>query len=217
MNFITEPNLYKCIFQSRKKEAEAFQDWVCSEVLPSIRKTGGYMVARADETPEEIMARALVVAKATIERQQKTIEQQQGAIVASQKREAVLEAFGQLPNPRRHWERPISLEELATLLRQNGYDTGKKRLTSWLRKKGYIRRQFGKYDQPTELALRKHYFEFDKVATIDRSGDVFMEYKVMIPLFGRASLMDEFIEDHGGEASEANFGLFNCKEEGGAE
>lgn len=214
MTFITEPNLYKCIFQSRKKEAEAFQDWVCSEVLPSIRKTGGYMVARADETPEEIMARALVVAKATIERQQKTIEQQQGAIVASQKREAVLEAFGQLPNPRRHWERPISLEELATLLRQNGYDTGKKRLTSWLRKKGYIRRQFGKYDQPTELALRKHYFEFDKVATIDRSGDVFMEYRVLIPLFGRASLMDEFIEDHGGEASEANFGLFNCKEGG---
>lgn len=49
MTFITEPNLYKCIFQSRKKEAEAFQDWVCSEVLPSIRKNGGYMVARQDD------------------------------------------------------------------------------------------------------------------------------------------------------------------------
>ena len=55
-NFITEPNLYKCIFQSRKKEAEQFQDWVCGEVLPSIRKSGGYMVARGDETPEQIMA-----------------------------------------------------------------------------------------------------------------------------------------------------------------
>lgn len=43
-NFITEANLYKCIFQSRKPEAEAFQDWVCEEVLPSIRKTGGYSV-----------------------------------------------------------------------------------------------------------------------------------------------------------------------------
>ena len=52
LNFITEPNLYKCIFQSRKKEAEQFQDWVCGEVLPSIRKSGGYMVARVDETPE---------------------------------------------------------------------------------------------------------------------------------------------------------------------
>ena len=57
MNFITEPNLYKCIFQSRKKEAEAFQDWVCSEVLPSIRKTGGY---NHSQSPEEIMARAVL-------------------------------------------------------------------------------------------------------------------------------------------------------------
>lgn len=42
MSFISEPNLYKCILQSRKKEAEAFQDWVCEEVLPSIRKHGAY-------------------------------------------------------------------------------------------------------------------------------------------------------------------------------
>lgn len=40
--YINEPNLYKCIFQSRKKEAQAFQDWVFEEVLPAIRKTGSY-------------------------------------------------------------------------------------------------------------------------------------------------------------------------------
>lgn len=44
MYFIDEPNLYRCIFQSRKKEAEAFQDWVVEEVLPAIRNTGGYSV-----------------------------------------------------------------------------------------------------------------------------------------------------------------------------
>lgn len=44
LTFIDEPNLYRCIFQSRKKEAEAFQDWVVEEVLPTIRKTGGYSV-----------------------------------------------------------------------------------------------------------------------------------------------------------------------------
>lgn len=41
-NYINEPNLYKCIFQSRKEKAEQFQDWVCGEILPSIRKTGSY-------------------------------------------------------------------------------------------------------------------------------------------------------------------------------
>lgn len=69
MIFIGEPNLYKCIFQSRKKEAEAFQDWVCKEVLPSIRKTGGYIAASPDDTPEMIMAKALKVADATMRRQ----------------------------------------------------------------------------------------------------------------------------------------------------
>lgn len=69
MIFIGEPNLYKCIFQSRKKEAEAFQDWVCKEVLPSIRKTGGYLAATPDDTPEMIMAKALKVADATMRRQ----------------------------------------------------------------------------------------------------------------------------------------------------
>lgn len=42
MTYINEANLYKCIFQSRKPEAEKFQDWVYEEVLPTIRKHGGY-------------------------------------------------------------------------------------------------------------------------------------------------------------------------------
>ncbi len=41
-NFVNEPNMYKLIFQSRKESAERFTDWVTSEVLPTIRKTGSY-------------------------------------------------------------------------------------------------------------------------------------------------------------------------------
>ncbi|MFM7978275.1 MAG: Bro-N domain-containing protein, partial [Candidatus Fonsibacter sp.] len=41
--YINEPSLYKLIFSSKMKEAKAFTKWVCSEVLPSIRKTGSYM------------------------------------------------------------------------------------------------------------------------------------------------------------------------------
>ena len=57
--FISEQNLYKLIMRSDKPQAEPFQDWVCGEVLPEIRKHGGYMVARHDDTNEEILARAL--------------------------------------------------------------------------------------------------------------------------------------------------------------
>lgn len=75
-NFVNEAGLYDAIFDSRKKEAKLFRKWVTSEVLPSIRKTGGYIVTKAEDTPEEIMARALVVAQSTLEKQQKRLAEQ---------------------------------------------------------------------------------------------------------------------------------------------
>lgn len=72
VTFINEQNLYKVIMRSDKPQAEAFQDWVCGDVLPSIRKTGGYIGNVESMSDEEIMAKALVVAQKTIER--KSIE-----------------------------------------------------------------------------------------------------------------------------------------------
>ena len=74
MIFINEPNLYRYIFQSRKAEAEQFQDWVFNEILPSIRKSGGYIATQVNETPEMIMARALKVAEHTIEEHEKRMK-----------------------------------------------------------------------------------------------------------------------------------------------
>ena len=71
--FVNEPGFYKLVMRSRKPEAKAFQRWVTHEVLPAIRRTGGYMAASADETPkEEIMARALRIADDTMRRQKST-------------------------------------------------------------------------------------------------------------------------------------------------
>lgn len=66
--FVTEPGMYTVILRSDSPKAKPMQKWVTSEVLPALRKTGGYMVARTDETPEQIMARALIVAQETIKR-----------------------------------------------------------------------------------------------------------------------------------------------------
>ena len=60
-NFVNEDGLYDVILDSRKPQAKAFRKWVTSEVLPAIRKTGGYIATKADDTPEEIMARALTI------------------------------------------------------------------------------------------------------------------------------------------------------------
>lgn len=161
LNFITEPNLYKCIFQSRKKEAEQFQDWVCGEVLPSIRKSGGYMVARVDETPEQIMARALIVA-------QETISRQKAAVAAAEKRATLFEATTKqmtvqingletknkelLPGATfakavETSEHSILIGELARIIKQNGVEIGQNRLFQWLRENGFLCKKGEWYNQ----------------------------------------------------------------------
>lgn len=62
--FINESGLYALILSSKLESARRFKHWVTAEVLPAIRKQGGYMVARADESDEVIMARALQIMQA---------------------------------------------------------------------------------------------------------------------------------------------------------
>ena len=73
MLFINESGLYALILSSKLDSARRFKHWVTSEVLPSIRKQGGYMVARADESDEVILARALQIMHTALERREKEI------------------------------------------------------------------------------------------------------------------------------------------------
>lgn len=74
-SFLTESGVYKMIFVSRCEKAEKFQDWVTDEVLPSIRRTGGYISANENMSDEDIMARALQIANAKIEERNKQIKE----------------------------------------------------------------------------------------------------------------------------------------------
>lgn len=65
--FINESNLYKVIFQSRKQEAEKFTDWVTSEVLPAIRKTGGYIAGEENLDEDELVLKAMAVLNKKVE------------------------------------------------------------------------------------------------------------------------------------------------------
>ena len=67
MLYVNESGLYSLILSSKLDSAKRFKHWVTSEVLPSIRKQGGYMVARPEETDEEVLARALQIMQAAIQ------------------------------------------------------------------------------------------------------------------------------------------------------
>ena len=66
--FINESGLYALILSSKLPSARRFKHWVTSEVLPSIRREGGYLVARPEETDEEVLARGILVMQTTLQR-----------------------------------------------------------------------------------------------------------------------------------------------------
>ena len=137
---ITEAGLYSLILRSRKPEAKAFKRWVTHDVLPSIRRDGGYMVAKTDETPEETMARAVLIAQATIERQNKQIEEMRPKAVFA---DAVSVS-----------KSTILVGDLAKILRQNGFEVGANRLFGILREQGYLCKQKGAmWNMPTQRSM----------------------------------------------------------------
>ena len=71
--FVNEDGLYDTILESRKPQAKLFRKWVTSEILPAIRKQGGYMVARPEETDAEVLARAMLIMQTSLDKRDEII------------------------------------------------------------------------------------------------------------------------------------------------
>lgn len=145
-NFLTESGVYKLIFKSKKKEAEKFQDWVTDEVLPSIRKHGAYMT---ENTLEKALASPdFLIQLATNLKE----EQEKRKLLEEEKeRNAPKVIFADAVSTS---HTSILVGELAKLMKQNGIDTGEKRLFKWLRDNGYlIKRKGTDYNMPTQKSL----------------------------------------------------------------
>ena len=162
---VTEPGFYKLVLQSRKPEAKAFQRWVTHEVLPALRRDGGYMVARADETPEETMARALLLAQGTMERQKRRI--------------AGLEAENEEMRPKALFADAVAasdgtclIGEFAKMLRQNGVDIGQNRLFAMLREDGYLGKVGQNRNVPTQRSMELGLFRIKETAITHSDGHV---------------------------------------------
>ena len=158
MSFITEGDLYRLIASSKLPSAQKFESWVFDEVLPSIRRQGGYMAAREDETPEEIMARALMLAKDTMDRQQREIaELRPKALFA----DAVAASDG-----------TCLIGELAKMMRQNGVQVGQNRLFEWLRRDGFLGKSGSNRNVPTQMAMERGLFRIKETAVTHSDGHV---------------------------------------------
>lgn len=137
---INESGLYSLILSSKLPTAKKFKRWVTSEVLPAIRKTGGYIPAASDMSDEEIMAKALLIS-------QRTIEEQHRKIGALEIEKSHLQVENQVMAPKADYFDELVDRNLLTNFRDTAKQLGiapKKFVTLLLEKKYIFRDQKGK-------------------------------------------------------------------------
>lgn len=177
---INESGLYSLILSSKLPAAKKFKRWVTSEVLPSIRRNGGYINGQESLSDDELMARALEVAHRKITEKDRQIEEMTPkatfADAVSASRTSIL------------------VGELAKLLKQNGVNTGQNRLFQRLRDEKYlISRQGNDYNMPTQRSMELGLFEIKETAITHSDGHITVNKTVKVTGKGQQYFINRFL------------------------
>lgn len=136
--FISEPGLYKLIMRSRKPEAKEFQRWVTHEVLPTIRKTGGYIPATEAESDEDILAKAVLIAQKTIDLKNQQLRAKDAQIKELEPKAQALDAFTGV-------EDRLLVRDAAKVLSNSGTPISEKQLREWMTANDWIYKDNGSW------------------------------------------------------------------------
>lgn len=174
LTIINESGLYSLILSSKMPKAKEFKRWVTSEVIPAIRKTGGYIAGSENMTDAEIMAKAVLVAQSTIQQRDQRIKELESDVAAAKPKVLFADAVSASDST-------ILIGDLAKILKQNGYNTGQKRLFQWLRDNGYlIKRQGADYNSPTQRSMELGLFRVKETPIIHADGHVTVNKTVKV-------------------------------------
>lgn len=146
---ISEPGLYKLIMRSRKPEAKEFQRWVTHEVLPSIRRTGGYIPAGDADNDEDIMARAVLIAQKTIERKNQQLKAKDAQIRELKSKAQALDDFTDV-------EDKLLIRDAAKILSNAGTPISEKQLREWLKANDWIYKTGGSWHATAKHCTAGH-------------------------------------------------------------
>ena len=160
---VSESGLYALVLASRKPEAHEFQRWVTHEVLPQIRKTGGYIPTSESDSDEDIMARAVLVAQKTIERKNQQLQAKDTQI-------KMLEPKARFADAVAASDGTCLVGELAKMLRQNGMDIGQNRLFRLLQADGYLGKSGSNRNVPTQRAMDLGLFRIKETTVTHADG-----------------------------------------------
>lgn len=175
---VNEPGLYSLVLGSRKPEAKAFRRWITHEVIPAIRKTGGYHVP---QSPEEQMAQGLLAAQKLLAEKDKRIEEMRPKEIFA---DAVSVS-----------KTDILIGDLAKLIKQNGHDIGQKRLFSWLREKGYLIKRKGlDWNMPTQKAMEMKLFRVKETVVTHSDGHTTVSKTPKVTGKGQVYFVNKFMK-----------------------
>lgn len=187
LTFVNESGLYSLVLSSKLEKAKEFKRWVAREVIPAIRKHGGYLT---EEKIEEVLSdpdTIIKLATSLKEERAKRAEAEQKLEAAKPKMifADAVSASGDT----------ILIGELAKLLKQNGVNIGKKRLFEWLRNNGYlIKRHGGDRNMPTQRAMEMGLFRIKKTAITKSDGTPLTARTPKVTGKGQQYFVNKFLE-----------------------
>lgn len=187
LTIINESGLYSLILSSKMPNAKKFKHWVTAEVLPAIRKTGGYIAGSEKMSDAELMAKAVLVAQATIKERDARIKELESDTQRMKPKEIFADAVSAS-------DQTILIGDLAKLIKQNGHDIGQKRMFEWLRNNGYlIKRQGADYNSPTQRAMELGLFRIKETAVTHSDGHVTVSKTVKVTGKGQAYFVNKLL------------------------
>lgn len=192
ITIIDEAGLYSLVMRAKTDKAEAFQEWVTGEVLPAIRKHGGYLTP--DKIEQALTDPDTIIKLATTLKEERAARQQAEANLQAAKPKVL---FADAVSAS---DSTILIGDLAKILKQNGYNTGQKRLFQWLRDNGYlIKRQGADYNSPTQRSMELGLFRVKETPIIHADGHVTVNKTVKVTPKAQIYFANKFL---GGKCSE---------------
>ncbi len=155
---VSEPGLYKLVMRSRKPESKAFQRWVTHEVLPALRRSGGYIAGQESMSGAEL-------AKAGYEWLMGQVAEKDRQIAEMRPKAMFADAVGASDGT-------CLVGELAKMIRQNGVPMGQNRLFELMRRDGYLGKTGSNRNVPTQRSMEMGLFRIKETSVIHSDGHV---------------------------------------------
>lgn len=165
IRLINESGLYRVLMRSQRPEAIPFQRWLAHEVVPEIRRNGGYIVTRTEDSDADIMARALLIAQKTIDRKNELIALHEATIEDMKPKALFADAVADSDGT-------CLIGELAKMMCQNGLEIGQNRLFKLLQRDGYLGKSGSNRNVPTQRSMDMKLFRIKETAVTHSDGRV---------------------------------------------